>query len=74
MDLVHCLEAIRTSLMCYPDLNLHAYYWSGGQMQDLAADARVTRQCVDWESLQDSLSPRDFLNKDMIRDERKSHN
>jgi len=70
---LHCLEAIRTSLMCYPDLNLYAYYWSGRQTHDLTVDTRVTRQCVDWDALQDSLSPRDFLNKDMIRDDRHTH-
>ena len=67
--LVHCLEAIRTSLTCYPDLNLHSYYWSGRKTHDLTVDARVTRQCIDWDRLQESLSSRDFSNEDIIRDD-----
>ena len=67
--LVHCLEAIRTSLTCYPDLNLHSYYWTGRKTHDLTVDARVSRQCVDWDRLQESLSSRDFSNEDIIRDD-----
>ena len=55
--------------MCYPDLNPHPYYWSGRAWHDIAVSAKVTRQCVDWEALQKSLSPRDFGLEDMRRDE-----
>ena len=66
---VHCLEAVRSSLVCYPDLNPQPYFWSGRDWHDVTVSAKVTRQCVDWEALQESLVPRDFKGTMLIRDE-----
>ncbi|CAF9943613.1 MAG: hypothetical protein ALECFALPRED_000758 [Alectoria fallacina] len=65
---LHCFEALRSSLVCYPDLNPHPYYWSGREWHDVTVSSKVTRQCVDWEALQESLVPRDFRGTELIRE------
>lgn len=69
MALVHCFESIRTSMTCYPDLNPYPYFWSGNPLHDASVNTSITRTCVDWEALQETLAPRNYHNADMIRDE-----
>jgi hypothetical protein len=63
---VHCLEALRTSLMCYPDLDPHPYYYTGEEGHPISISAKVTRKCVNWEALQKTLEPRNFPYADLI--------
>ncbi|KAF1978148.1 hypothetical protein BU23DRAFT_654598, partial [Bimuria novae-zelandiae CBS 107.79] len=62
---LHCLESLRTSVTCYPDLNPHPYYFSGHKYHDIAVSAKVTRKCVNWKLLQERLQPRGFAPEDL---------
>ncbi|KAF2731973.1 hypothetical protein EJ04DRAFT_566434 [Polyplosphaeria fusca] len=64
---LHCLEALRSSVMCYPDLNPHPFYWSGMKYHDITVSAKVTRQCVDWDVMQERLEPRNFKDTELMR-------
>jgi len=56
----HCLEAIRTSIMCHPDLTPNRYYWSGRPWHDLSVHPAFTRECVNWSILEDFVNERGY--------------
>ncbi|PCH01408.1 Protein of unknown function DUF3328 [Penicillium occitanis (nom. inval.)] len=64
----HCLESIRSSILCYPDLNPHPYFWSGNKYHPVTVSAKVTRQCVDWEGLVPLLETRNIDPKELMHD------
>jgi hypothetical protein len=49
----HCIEALRDSMVCKPDLNLYGIKWSDEQKSNLALQTGVHRECVDYESIVD---------------------
>lgn len=55
----HCLEALRVSAMCSADTSLHTFSWgddpSAGRVH---TKTRATRQCIDWDRFQESMSDR----------------
>ncbi|KAE8555183.1 hypothetical protein EYB25_003731 [Talaromyces marneffei] len=62
----HCLESIRSSMLCYPDLNPHPYFWSDNKYHPVTVSAKVTRQCVDWEGLVPLLETRNIDPKKLM--------
>jgi len=62
----HCLESLRTSILCYPDLNPYSYYWSDQIYHPIAVSGKVTRQCVDWEALGRRVESRMFPIEDLM--------
>jgi hypothetical protein len=62
----HCLEVLRTTLLCYPDLNLYPYLRSMGKELQISVSAEVTRKCVDWEALQKVLALREVKGKSLM--------
>ena len=67
MAIVHCLEVLRTSLMCNPDLTPFPYYWSGRQWHDITVASNTSRECIDWDALQESIVPRKYDPKELIK-------
>ncbi|OCL06359.1 hypothetical protein AOQ84DRAFT_411272 [Glonium stellatum] len=63
---LHCLESLRTSALCYPDLNPHPYFWSGNKYHDITVSSKVTRKCVNWEALQQRLELRNFKSSELM--------
>ncbi|CAD6445427.1 802147b3-1a09-4516-854a-ed2cc0674ab3 [Sclerotinia trifoliorum] len=48
----HCIEALRDSTVCRPDLNIYGLQWSEGKT-NLALQTDVNRECVDFDSIYD---------------------
>ncbi|KAL8785709.1 MAG: hypothetical protein Q9195_008533 [Heterodermia aff. obscurata] len=47
----HCLEAIRQSVMCTPDLTPRGVRWEDEEREGIAMNPSARLQCLDWESL-----------------------
>ena len=56
----HCLEAIRQSVMCTPDLTPRAMRWEDDERLDIAIIPSVDLQCLDWDNLVERMKPTDF--------------
>ena len=56
----HCLEAIRTSILCQPDLTPNRFYWSGREWHDLSVKPDVSRECVNWNRLERFMHARGY--------------
>ncbi|KAL9131627.1 MAG: hypothetical protein Q9217_000515 [Psora testacea] len=57
----HCLEAIRTSIMCHPDLTPHPLRWAQNTPHHpLVANPNIVRECVDWDYLHEFVKPRRY--------------
>ena len=61
----HCLEAVRSSVMCYPDLTLHPLVWGDIKGHPLLASPNVPRKCVDWGKLMEWSSTRHYTYADI---------
>ena len=47
----HCLEALRQSIMCTPDLTPRSTFWEDEQRSNIAVNPSVRHQCLEWTSL-----------------------
>lgn len=55
----HCVELLRASAMCRPDLEtLTTFQWREGMLKPLLSPERPLRRCVDWDILMESLGDR----------------
>jgi hypothetical protein len=55
----HCIELIRASAMCRPDLEtLTTFSWREEQEKPMLSPERPVRRCVDWDVLMKSLEDR----------------
>lgn len=55
----HCIELLRASAICRPDLEtLTTFQWREGQVKPLLSPERPLRRCVDWDTLMGSLEDR----------------
>ncbi|KAK7947801.1 uncharacterized protein PG986_008687 [Apiospora aurea] len=48
----HCIETLRQSLMCHPDLNIYSYHWVSRHDQAWA-NLESRHRCVDWDHFHD---------------------
>lgn len=58
MNLDHCIELIRNSLMCTPDTSLTTFTWVPGTSQPTLDTKPFEKICVDWEAFMESVVPR----------------
>lgn len=63
----HCLEVLRTSVLCQPDLTLHAIHWQDEQKRGMALQPESTRECMDFNAIYDLAMTRRFA-RTMITD------
>lgn len=61
----HCLEAIRQSVMCTPDLIPRAVRWADNERLDVAVIPSVTMQCLSWDSLRQRMRGMTYDLKDL---------
>lgn len=47
----HCLEALRQSMMCTPDLVPRGVHWEDEEMENIVVDPSVRMECLNWNSL-----------------------
>ena len=47
----HCLEALRQSVMCTPDLTPRSVSWEDDEKGNIAVNPSVKLECLDWSSL-----------------------
>ena len=47
----HCLEALRQSVMCTPDLTPLPVRWEDEEREAIALNPSSRQRCVDWNSL-----------------------
>lgn len=47
----HCLESIRQSVMCTPDLTPRSVFWEDAERTNIAVNPSARQTCVDWPSL-----------------------
>jgi hypothetical protein len=45
----HCIEQIRQSLMCTPDLNIYSYHWVSYGDRPEADLHTVHKRCINWD-------------------------
>lgn len=64
----HCLEVLRTALLCQPDLNPHSYGKGLGERLDIKVSGKGTRKCVDWDALRKLLAQRRVSGKMLMLD------
>ena len=62
----HCLEALRTSMMCHPDLTPHPFYWSNVRGHVLNPNPNIKRECVSWDSLREFRAARHYDFEDLV--------
>ena len=70
--LEHCLEALRTSIMCQPDLTPNRFFWSNRPWHDLSVGPNVTRECVNWSLLEAFLKERTYEQRDIVKKDGKN--
>lgn len=63
----HCLEAIRLSAMCTPDLTPHSLYWEHIESPKVAARPDVPRDCVNWDMLGSWMEARAYTLADLVK-------
>lgn len=63
----HCLEALRTSMLCHPDLTPNRFYWSDRPWHDLSVAPDVTRECIDWSAIENFISNRRYESKNAVK-------
>ena len=56
----HCLEVLRRSILCKPDLTLHAIHWQTEEKLGMTLQPESTRECVDFSALYDFAMTRKF--------------
>ena len=56
----HCLEAIRQSVMCTPDLTPRSVRWEDEERENIAMNPSGKMQCLDWESLQRNIRGKSY--------------
>lgn len=61
----HCLEVLRRSVLCQPDLTLHSIHWQDEQKRGMDLEPDSTRECVDFSAIYDFSMTRRFP-RDMI--------
>ncbi|KAM3065670.1 hypothetical protein ACMFMG_011378 [Clarireedia jacksonii] len=65
---LHCMESLRTSTICRPDLAPLPFYWSGNDWHQMNVNPQVERECVDWNFFQDSVKSRSYDTSELVRD------
>ena len=63
----HCLETIRLSVMCVPDLTPLELFWESqeGRTWEVAAKSDSRRECVKWDPLNQWMVPRHYNLNDL---------
>lgn len=61
----HCIEAIRQSVMCTPDLTPMGAFWENDEHDAIAINPSSQRQCVVWDSLVAWEKPREYGLKEL---------
>lgn len=54
----HCLEGIRQSVMCQPDLSLYTFEWTPHSRVKPAVHLAQAHSCVDWTRLHEWMRGR----------------
>lgn len=63
----HCLESLRTSMLCHPDLTTNRFYWSDRPWHDLSVRPDVTRECMDWSMLEEFMKDRRYDPREIVK-------
>ena len=61
----HCLEAVRQSVMCTPDLTPRSVFWEDEERTNIAVNPSSRQQCVDWSSLVEWERTRSYSLQDL---------
>ena len=61
----HCLEALRQSVMCTPDLTPRSVLWEDDEKGNIAVNPSVKLECLDWSSLVDWMRERMYNLNDL---------
>ena len=61
----HCLEAIRQSIMCVPDLTPRSVYWKDEERSNIAVNPSVEQECLDWSLLNEWMEMRTYTLNDL---------
>ena len=62
----HCLEVLRSSVICNPDLSPYEIFWTDHQKMTIMARAPAQRQCVDFDAIQDFARSRAYHRGDIV--------
>ena len=55
----HCIDDIRQSLMCHPDLSVVTFYWHPEKRKPMP-NFHLDQTCVDWDALDEWAAKRSF--------------
>lgn len=61
----HCLEAIRQSIMCTPDLTPRGVDWEDEEKENIKMNPSAKLECLDWPSLVGWMRERRYDLSDM---------
>ncbi|KAI4125971.1 MAG: hypothetical protein LQ338_003997 [Usnochroma carphineum] len=61
----HCLEALRQSVMCTPDLTPRGVFWEDRERSNIAVNPSVKMECLDWMSLVGWMRRRNYTLSDL---------
>lgn len=61
----HCLEALRQSVMCTPDLTPRGVFWEDKERSNIAVNPSVKMECLDWMSLVGWMKERSITLSDL---------
>lgn len=56
----HCLEALRQSVMCNPDLTPRGVRWEDEDRKNVAVNPSAKMQCLDWDSLVQNIRKKSY--------------
>ncbi|KAF4629402.1 hypothetical protein G7Y89_g8740 [Cudoniella acicularis] len=62
----HCIEALRSSILCKPDLTVHAIHWQDDKKIGMTLQPESTRECVDFDSLYEFSKTRAFPRSEIV--------
>lgn len=62
----HCLEALRMSISCNPDLTAYSIFWESDNGIDVGAHTNVPHRCVNWDLLREWMGSKAFSLEELL--------
>ncbi|KAI1453748.1 hypothetical protein F4805DRAFT_358375 [Annulohypoxylon moriforme] len=63
----HCLESLRTQVLCKPDLSLYTFTWTPQNIIKPAVQITQESVCVDWDAAHEWMKARAVTINDVVR-------
>ncbi|KAG9235551.1 hypothetical protein BJ875DRAFT_483106 [Amylocarpus encephaloides] len=69
----HCIEVLRRSVLCQPDLSVHAIHWQDEKRRGMTLESNSTRECVNFDAVNDFALTRRFRRHEIVGEKADLH-